>query len=92
MKKRQDELRVETPDEIYSRLSWRSERYRCLDCGWGADGPMLREELWLSIASKRDLLCIGCIERRLGRRLMPSDLSRSLMNGAALYFLERYYD
>lgn len=86
-------LRVaEKPDEVYSRLQAFASRYRCTDCGWGADAPMIREELWLSIADKKEVLCIGCTETRLGRRLTPSDLSRCLMNGAALFFLERYYD
>lgn len=53
---------------------------------------MLEEAVWLSIARKEEVLCIGCTEKRLGRRIMPVDLKRCLMNGAALFFLERYYD
>lgn len=79
-----------TPQEIYSKIEPRSPRYRCADCGWGADAPMLKDNVWLSIARKDEVLCIGCTERRLNRRLLPVDFRRCLMNGAALYFLERY--
>ncbi len=34
---------------------------------------MLRDELWLSIARKNELLCIPCTEFRLGRKLVMND-------------------
>lgn len=83
---------MEEGDGYYRRVEALNDRYKCGDCGWGADGPMLEDQVWLSIARKEEVLCIGCTEKRLGRKLMPVDLKRCLMNGAALYFLERYYD
>lgn len=82
--------KLATPQEVYSKIEPRSPRYICSDCEWGADAPMLKDSVWLSIATKDEVLCIGCTERRLNRRLLPVDLRRCLMNGAALYFLERY--
>lgn len=35
---------------------------------------MLHDNLWLSIANKRDVLCVNCIEKRLGRKLTLDDL------------------
>jgi len=37
------------------------------------EGYMLDEDLWLTVAKKDENLCIGCLERRLGRRLTPND-------------------
>lgn len=34
---------------------------------------MLREDLWLSIANKKDILCDKCIEEKLGRRINARD-------------------
>jgi hypothetical protein len=49
-------------------------RLDCLDCGRNADALSghyytLFEELWLSIAGKNDVLCLDCLEARLGRNL-----------------------
>ena len=40
---------------------------------------MLKEELWLSIADKKDVLCDKCIEKRLGRKLNKKDLMPGVM-------------
>ena len=77
---------------VYLKLPAPSPRYECGDCGEGADAPMLTDTAWLKIARKDEVLCIGCVEGRLHRQLTPADLRRCLMNGAALYFLERYGD
>lgn len=34
---------------------------------------MLRNEIWLSVASKDTNLCIDCVEKRLGRKLTKED-------------------
>lgn len=43
-------------------------------------GPMLRDEIWSTIAGKKDLLCFECIEVRLGREIVITDLNNSVMN------------
>jgi hypothetical protein len=54
--------------------------WHCLDCGVNT-GPaeeyfMLRHELWRRVASRRDrggMLCLRCVELRLGRGLCRAD-------------------
>ena len=42
---------------------------------------MLRDEIWFSVAdSARGMLCITCIESRLGRRLTPMDFNLCYLN------------
>jgi hypothetical protein len=37
---------------------------------------ILRDEVWLSANPKREgMLCIGCVETRIGRRLTPEDFT-----------------
>lgn len=50
---------------------------------------MLHDDLWLSIARKDELLCLPCIERRLGRLLTESDLTDCLFNEGIPKFLAR---
>ena len=50
----------------------------CMDCGVNTSTVrefyMLRDEIWLRAAdSVNGMLCIECVEARLGRRLRPSD-------------------
>jgi hypothetical protein len=49
----------------------------CVDCGIDCEeigeGYMVRDDLW-PIGKDDGMLCIGCLERRLGRRLMRQDL------------------
>lgn len=33
----------------------------------------LRDEVWATIAEPREMLCFGCVERRLKRSLIPED-------------------
>ena len=36
---------------------------------------MLRTELWRKVCRSNDILCIGCVEDRLGRKLVPTDFN-----------------
>ena len=47
----------------------------CYDCKRVIlfEGYMLDNDLWLSVARKDENLCIGCLEKRLGRRLVHGD-------------------
>lgn len=53
---------------------------RCADCKRLADTPMLKDELWAQVSpgTKPDLLCIECVEFRLGRTIYTEDLNSSL--------------
>jgi hypothetical protein len=69
-------------------------RFICLDCHDDVLGAgeyyLLRDEVWLKANPQRQgMLCIGCVEKRLGRRLTPEDfqgapLDHHLINGPAL--------
>lgn len=53
--------------------------YICQDCGLNFthfDNHMiiLKDDIWLSIANKEDILCDLCIEKRLKRNIEISDL------------------
>ena len=61
-------------------------RFLCLDCkvdcGKIGEHYMLKDLVWFSVvASNKGMLCVGCIEGRLGRRLIPSDFNNSYVNG-----------
>ena len=68
----------------------RNPEWLCADCG-PADliGPMLRDDIWLSIARKDELLCMPCMERRSGRPLTESDLTGCQLNEGCPEFLAR---
>jgi hypothetical protein len=59
-----------------------SNLYRCDGCGrpWRQvnAGPMLKDEVWCSIAGQQDILCNCCVRARieqvLGRSMTFSDL------------------
>lgn len=59
--------------------------FACLGCGECTleldEYYMLRDEVWRAAnPSSRGMLCIGCVETRLGRRLAPSDFSDCALN------------
>lgn len=66
-------------------------RFSCIDCsvdtswvtGAGAEEYyMVHDEIWLqAVNTKRDgMLCIGCLEKRIGRELTPADFTDCLLN------------
>ncbi len=64
----------------------RNVDFHCLDCGQdtGHHGLreyyMLRDAIWKKICNIRGMLCIGCVERRLGRVLTRSDFTACPLN------------
>ena len=63
------------------------ERFLCLDCrvDTSAIGEYysVHPRLWAQATSpveRRGMLCIGCLEARLGRRLTPADFTAALIN------------
>lgn len=64
--------------------------YECIECSITKfDAPMIKDELWLSIAAKRDILCLDCMEKRLGRSITRHDLNDSPWSKAMLRLIER---
>ena len=49
----------------------------CADCGVDTkvEYYMVHKELWKSATHKEILLCVGCLEKRIGRRLTPADFT-----------------
>jgi len=56
----------------------------CKDCGIDTVNArewfMLRDDVWAQAAESDALLCIGCFEARLGRRLAPGDFTDVPLN------------
>lgn len=80
-----------TPRAIKARVQrWRkSGKGQCSDCHmqtmFNDEGEneyyMVHDELWLQANPQiSGLLCIGCLEDRLGRMLTPSDFTSSPIN------------
>lgn len=56
------------------------EPYKCLDCQVDtsqrtgiSEYYMVLHRLWSSVVLTSGMLCIGCLEKRLGRKLKPAD-------------------
>jgi hypothetical protein len=61
------------------------KKFLCMDCGVDTgkigDHYMLWDYVWLSVCdSKFGMLCVNCIEHRLGRRLIAADFNSSYIN------------
>ncbi len=60
--------------------------FDCIDCGINThdihEYYMVRNSIWFSLGLKdnRGMLCIGCLEKRLGRRLDHSDFPNLPIN------------
>ena len=60
-------------------------KWLCLDCnvdtGKIGEHYMLIDATWqLAHNSNQGMLCIACLEKRIGRRLQPSDFNQSHVN------------
>ena len=61
-------------------------RFACRDCKIDtlSEYYMVHDETWGHVGDARDdLLCIGCLERRLGRRLYAEDFTQAPINRPA---------
>ena len=59
------------------------QSFHCADCGmWtGTEYYMVHDFLWRIVGSQRTrMFCIGCFERRLGRKLRRTDFTDALVN------------
>jgi hypothetical protein len=74
-----------TPEERRERARLRSERwrrlarrFRCIDCGKDTkDGEyyLVKDELWAASGGGDGMLCLACLERRIGRELTLADFT-----------------
>lgn len=58
-------------------------------CGMFPDAPMIKHHLWKRVAEKRDLLCIACVEKKLGRELTEGDLLNVPVNAFTILLADR---
>jgi hypothetical protein len=74
---------------FFDRLEYRQPPpeldWRCLDCGLdtieSGDYYMLRDAVWLEgNPAEAGMLCLECVEKRLGRLLTPWDFSTAPIN------------
>lgn len=70
-------------------IKYKPPDYKCLDCGFLDDCPMVHNELWLSVANKKDVLCLDCFEKRIGRLIKLEDLNNSLWSKTLLKLVAR---
>ncbi len=61
------------------------KEFLCLDCGIDtgriAEYYMVHDAIWLPlVGSKKGMLCIGCLELRLGRKLCAADFTDCYIN------------
>jgi len=59
--------------------------FHCLDCGINtkySEYYMVHNEIWLSSGLGLDdgMLCISCLEKRIGRKLNKNDFTDCLLN------------
>ena len=68
-----------------SKSTRRRVRFQCADCGHDT-GKMkefyfVRTDLWLTVMpTVEGMLCIGCLEARLDRRLVATDFTDASIN------------
>ena len=74
--------RYDTETDEYIEVCARHESETCMDCEKHQkefnEYYMVKDEIWMSCVvgdEEFGLLCIGCLEDRLGRELRPSDFT-----------------
>ena len=66
------------------------KRYLCMDCGYDTledEYYMTRDDVWNAVVPggmNAGMLCIGCLEKRLGRKLRPEDFLDVPVNDNAI--------
>lgn len=61
------------------------DQFKCIDCDVDTmnidEYYMLKDKAWLSIVPEdKGVLCIGCVEDRMGRKLTQKDFSSCILN------------
>jgi len=61
-----------------------AEHFRCNGCGKEFDTRndyyMVRDDIWQSVRGDARFLCLGCVEKRLGRKLESDDFTDVIAN------------
>lgn len=52
----------------------------CDDCKGFNPGYMLNNNVWSTVARSKAIICVSCIQKRLGRPLKPQDFSKAPIN------------
>ena len=65
-------------------------KWLCLDCkvhtGKAHEHYFVHTLLWMSaVRSEAGMLCVGCLEKRIGRRLVRADFPEVHINNPKLY-------
>ena len=61
----------------------RNKKWKCLDCGTDTkhEHYFVNLVLWMNaVGSKTGMLCVGCLETRIGRKLNKSDFTNCTIN------------
>lgn len=63
----------------------RDKKWLCLDCkrdtGQLGEHYFVNTELWMkAVGSNQGMLCVGCLESRIGRKLVASDFTDCYIN------------
>jgi len=65
------------------------EPFNCADCDQNTfiknEYYMLHNEVWCSAASKFEMLCVLCFEKRLGRQLTHDDFVKLPVNFGSIF-------
>src|SRR5262245_42362542 len=61
----------------YDKLPPEVRRFRCVDCGKDTidEYYMVADELWAASGGGDGMLCLACLERRIGRKLALDDFT-----------------
>jgi len=72
----------------FLRTLGRYAQFKCEACRRSCRNEyyMLRPELWRKVCRFNDMLCIGCVEDRLGRMLVPTDFKLEETFARAMQF------
>lgn len=71
------------------------EGFKCVDCGVNTHDAdeyyMVHDELWAAAGMEPagGMLCVGCLEQRLGRRLTAADFTDAPVNHGSFFYSPR---
>ena len=67
----------EENNDIENNKKSEEDRFTCQDCGNpDYDMYMVNDDIWDKYGNKTDTLCMGCLEKRMGRSLTKHDFSQ----------------
>lgn len=86
-----DEYPDDDDDESYDYDEWMAdEGWWCVDCevhtGSIGDYYMIHQHLWAKYGCGQGMLCISCLEHRMGRILTPADFTNAPVNRGSITY------